>query len=99
MAVVCALQPIPNQGAHTCEDLFSIALSGIERFTGADQVAGSGRFAQALGDHIAGHFKVACGMTHVTSQERGHPQLNDFSRPNRLDAKGPSNLGCHNAAK
>ena len=26
MAVVCALQPIPNQGAHTREDLFSIAL-------------------------------------------------------------------------
>ena len=25
MAVVCALQPIPNQGAHTREDLFSIA--------------------------------------------------------------------------
>ena len=29
MAVVCALQPIPNQGAHTREDLFSIALSGV----------------------------------------------------------------------
>ena len=26
MAVVCALQPIPNQGAPTREDLFSIAL-------------------------------------------------------------------------
>ena len=26
MAVVYALQPIPNQGAHTREDLFSIAL-------------------------------------------------------------------------
>ena len=25
MAVVCALQPIPNQDAHTREDLFSIA--------------------------------------------------------------------------
>ena len=29
MAVVCALQPIPNQGAHTREDLFSIALKII----------------------------------------------------------------------
>ena len=27
MAVVCALQPIPNQGAHTREDLFSMALA------------------------------------------------------------------------
>ena len=27
MTVVCALQPIPNQGAHTREDLFSIALT------------------------------------------------------------------------
>ena len=27
MPVVCALQPSPNQGAHTREDLFSIALS------------------------------------------------------------------------
>ena len=27
MAVVRALQPIPNQGAHTREDLFSIALT------------------------------------------------------------------------
>ena len=26
MAVVCALQPIPNQGAHTGGDLFSVAL-------------------------------------------------------------------------
>ena len=26
MAVVCALQPIPNQDAHTREDLFSMAL-------------------------------------------------------------------------
>ena len=26
MAVVFALQPVPNQGAHTREDLFSIAL-------------------------------------------------------------------------
>ena len=26
MAVVCALQPIPNQGAHTRDDLFSIAV-------------------------------------------------------------------------
>ena len=26
MAVVCALQPSPNQGAHTREDLFSVAL-------------------------------------------------------------------------
>ena len=28
MAVVCALQPIPNQGAHTREDLLSMALEG-----------------------------------------------------------------------
>ena len=27
MAVVCALQPIPNQGAHTGGDLFSVALT------------------------------------------------------------------------
>ena len=31
MAVVGALQPSPNQGAHTREDLFSIALSMEER--------------------------------------------------------------------
>ena len=30
MAVVRALQPIPNQGAHTREDLFSIALAGVK---------------------------------------------------------------------
>ena len=29
MAVVCALQPSPNQGAHTREDLFSMALTRI----------------------------------------------------------------------
>ena len=29
MSVVCALQPIPNQGAHTREDLFSVALAGF----------------------------------------------------------------------
>ena len=29
MAVVCALQPISNQGAHTREDLFSIALCAL----------------------------------------------------------------------
>ena len=29
MAVVCALQPIPNQGAHTREDLFSMALCAL----------------------------------------------------------------------
>ena len=30
MAVVCALQPIPNQGAHTRGDLFSVALMGCK---------------------------------------------------------------------
>ena len=31
MVVVCALQPIPNQGAHTREDLFSMALNAACR--------------------------------------------------------------------
>ena len=31
MAVVCAWQPIPNQGAHTREDLFSMAIGFFKR--------------------------------------------------------------------
>ena len=36
MAVVGALQPIPNQGAHTREDLFSMALGRINDPGSAD---------------------------------------------------------------
>ena len=41
MAVVCALQPIPNQGAHTREDLFSMALSDrpVDAFTPLPPIA------------------------------------------------------------
>ena len=35
MAVVCALQPSPNQGAHTREDLFSMALTCCAKFLSA----------------------------------------------------------------
>jgi hypothetical protein len=52
MAVVCALQPIPNQGAHTREDLFSIALAvALDLGLGAPRLALDGG-QQRRGDTV-----------------------------------------------
>ena len=51
MAVVCALQPIPNQGAHTGGDLFSVAL-GMRADQGGRRVT--------LRRHLSCHGQCLC---------------------------------------
>ena len=62
MAVVCALQPIPNQGAHTREGLFSIAfvekLQRLERL-GAVRSAADWKLLRELRNALAHDYPDA----------------------------------------